>query len=53
MRSSSELNTRQQKELARKKYGERRLDKWIKWRWKTYGHIPYKQLIEQCKKYNL
>ena len=53
MRSSSESNTRRQKELARKKYAERRLDKWVKWRWKTFGHIPFKELVEQCKKYNL
>jgi hypothetical protein len=53
MRSSDRLNTEQQKELARRKYAERRLDKWIKWRWENFGHIPFKELLEQCKKYKL
>jgi hypothetical protein len=53
MRSSSKLNIEQQKQLARQKYAERRLDKWIKWRWENFGHIPFKELLEQCKKYKL
>ncbi len=53
MRSSDRLNIEQQKELARSTYAERRLDKWIKWRWENFGHIPFKELVEKCKKSKL
>ena len=53
MRRNSKTNPVQAKRLARQKYGERQLDKWVKWKWEMHGSIRYKDLIEQCKKYNL
>ena len=53
MRRNSEANTRQAKHVARQKYAERQLDKWVKWKWIQHGSIRYKDLIEQCKKYTL
>jgi hypothetical protein len=53
MRRNSKLNIEQQKQLAREKYAERQLDRWIKWKWNTHGYIKWNELIEQCKKYNI
>ena len=53
MRRNSAINSFQAKRLARQKYSERQLEKWIKWKWTQHGRIRYKDLIEQCKKYNL
>ena len=53
MRRNSKTDSFQAKRLARQKYGERQLEKWVKWKWIQHGSIRYKDLIEQCKKYNL
>jgi hypothetical protein len=53
MRRNSKVDPKQNKRIARQKYAERQLDKWIKWRWDQFGAIRYKNLVEQCKKYNL
>ena len=53
MRRNSKVDTQQAKRIARQKYAERQLDKWVKWKMIQHGSIRYKDLIEQCKKYNL
>ena len=53
MRRNSKVNTEQAQRVARQKYAERQLDKWVKWKWEQHGCIRYKDLIEQSKKYNL
>jgi len=51
MRRNRELNTWEKKDLARKKYAERQLEKFIKWSIETKGHLKYKELIEYERKY--
>ena len=51
MRRNRELNTWEKKDLARRKYAERKLDKFIKWSIETKGYLKYKELIEYERKY--
>ena len=51
MRRNRELNTWEKKALARKKYAERQLEKFIKWSIDSKGHLKYKELIEYERKY--
>ena len=53
MRRNSKLNIEREKEIARKKYAERQIDKWWKWSWDVKGYIKYKDLVKQQKKYNI
>jgi len=51
MRRNRELNTWEKKDLARKKYAERQLEKFIKWSIEKKGYLKYKELIEYERKY--
>ncbi len=51
MRRNRELNSWEKKDLARKKYAERQLEKFIKWSIESKGHLKYKELIEYERKY--
>ena len=51
MRRNRELNTWEKEDLARKKYAERQLEKFIKWSIESKGHLKYKELIEYERKY--
>ena len=51
MRQNSRVNS--SKDLARRKYGERQIDKWWKWSWEQRGRIKYKELVEYQNKYNI
>tara|TARA_Y100001963_G_scaffold79039_1_gene109708 strand:+ start:31 stop:210 length:180 start_codon:yes stop_codon:yes gene_type:complete len=51
MRRNRELNTWEKKDLARRKYAERQLDKFIKWSIEKKGYLKYKELIEYERKY--
>ena len=53
MRRNSKVNPRESRRVARQRYGERKLNTWIKWRWKQFGVIRYKDLLKQCKDYNI
>ncbi len=52
MRRNREPNTWEKKELARKKYAERQLEKFIKWSIDNKGYLKYKELIEYERKYS-
>ena len=39
------------KDLARRKYNERQIDKFIKWSIEQKGYLKYKELIEYQNKY--
>ena len=45
--------SREKKEIARRKYIERNIDKWIKWSWEIKGSINYKQLKEKQDEYGI
>jgi hypothetical protein len=53
MQRNSKDNTREKKEIARKKYIERNIDKWVKWSWDIKGNINYKQLKEKQDEYGI
>ena len=53
MRRNNKLNPEQEKILARKKYAERQIDKWIKWSWDVKGYVKYKDLVRLQEKYNI
>ena len=45
MRRNRELNSWEKKDLARRKYAERQIDKWVKWSWEQRGRVKYKELV--------
>ena len=51
MRRDRELNSWEKKDLARRKYAERQLEKFIKWSIESKGYLKYKELIEYERKY--
>jgi hypothetical protein len=53
MRRNRELNSWEQKDLARRKYAERQLEKFIKWSIESKGRLKYKDLIEYSNKYKV
>ena len=53
MRRDSKHNPFEAKRLARQKYAERQIDKFVKWSWDVRGKVRYKELIELMDKYNI
>ena len=51
MRRNNKANSQQAKVLARRKYAERQLEKFIRWSIESKGHLKYKELIEYERKY--
>ena len=51
MRRNRKLNNWEQKDLARRKYAERQLEKYIKWSIESKGYLKYKDLESYSKKY--
>jgi len=46
-------NTFEAKRLARQKYVERQIDKFVKWSWEVRGRVKYKELVELMNYYNI
>jgi len=53
MRQSDRNNFEQEKVIARKRYAERQIEKWIKWSINTRGYVKYKEIVEIHDKYNI
>ena len=51
MRRDSENNTWEKKRIARQRYAERKIEKWVNWSWNKRGKIKYKELITLIKSY--
>ena len=51
MRRNREPNTWEKKDLARRKYAERKLQQFINWSIESKGYLKYKELIEYERKY--
>ncbi len=51
MRRNRQLNTWEQKDLARRKYAERQLEKFIKWSIDSKGYLKLNELLEYERKY--
>ena len=52
-RTDKKLPPFKQKEIARKNYGERQIDKWVKWSWNQRGKVKYKELVGYQDQYNI
>ena len=52
MRRNRELNPWEKKDLARRKYAERKLQKYIEWSITSRGYLKYKDLVKYEEKYN-
>ena len=48
-----EVNSQEEKRLARKKYAERQFDKWIRWSFEIKGRIKYKDILNKQEELNL
>jgi hypothetical protein len=53
MRQNSRINSKQTKELARRKYAERQIDKFIKWSFEQRGFVKYKDIVRYQNEYNI
>ena len=53
MRRNSKHNPFEAKRLAREKYAQRQIEKWIKWTMDVRGKMIYKELVELHNKYNI
>jgi len=52
MRRNRKLNSWEQKDLARRKYAERKLEQFIKWSVESKGYLKLKELLEYERKYS-
>ena len=53
MRRDNKANPQQAKRIAKQKYAERQIDKFVKWSWEVRGKIKYKELKELMDRYNI
>ena len=53
MRTDSKFNIKQDKVIARQKYAERQINKFVKWSWTVRGKVLYKELIELQNELNI
>ena len=53
MRRDNKHNPFEEKRLARQKYAERQIDKFVKWSWDARGKVKYKELVEIMDRYNI
>ena len=53
MRRDSTLDPIKAKKIARQKYTQRQIDKWVKWSWEIRGKIKWKELVEIQDKYKI
>ncbi len=53
MRRNSKPNSVRAKELARRKYAERQIDKFVKWSFEMKGYVKYKDIIRKHNEFNI
>lgn len=53
MRQNNRYDPAKAKQVARQKYVERQIDKWIKWSINNRGRLKWKELVEIHDKYNI
>ena len=53
MRRDSKPNPFEAKRIARQKYAERQIDKFVKWSWDIRGKIKYKDIIKLHNEYKI
>ena len=53
MRRGNQSDLAKAKQVARQKYVERQIDKWIRWSINNRGKLKWKELVEIHDKYNI
>ena len=53
MRQNNRVNPQLAKKIARQKYKERQIDKYIKWSIEARGYVKYRDIVKQHEKYNI
>ena len=53
MRQGNRNHITKEKKVARLKYAERQIEKWIKWSLQNRGYVKYKEIVEIHDKYNI
>ena len=53
MRQNNTANPFKKKIIARQKYAERKIDKFVKWSWEIKGKVKYKDIKELQTKYDI
>tara|TARA_R110002033_G_scaffold24764_2_gene57908 strand:+ start:135 stop:299 length:165 start_codon:yes stop_codon:yes gene_type:complete len=53
MSRDRKINPFEAKKLARQKYAERQIDKFVKWSWEVKGKVRYKDIVQLQKKYGI
>jgi len=53
MRRGNQNDLAKAKQVARQKYVERQIDKWIRWSINNRGKLKWKELVEIHNKYNI
>jgi|TARA_R110000803_G_scaffold59847_1_gene118794 hypothetical protein len=53
MRRDSKPNPFEAKRIARQKYAERQIEKFVKWSWEVKGKVRYKDIVLLQKKYGI
>ena len=47
------INPFEAKAIARRRYAERQIDKYVKWSWEMKGKVRYKDIVKLQDKYNM
>ena len=53
MRRDSKHNPFEAKRIARQKYAERQIDKFVKWSWDIRGRVRYKDIVKLQNEYKI
>ena len=53
MSRDSKINPFEAKKLARQKYAERQIDKFVKWSWEIKGKVRHKDIVKLQDKYDM
>ena len=53
MSRDSKVNPFEAKKIARKKYAERQIDKFVKWSWETRGKVRYVDIKQLQNRYDI
>ena len=53
MRRNNKVNPKLAKKIARQKYAERQIDRFIKWSIDNRGYVKYSDIVEQHDKHNI
>ena len=53
MRRNNTPNPREAKRIARQKYAERQIDKFVKWSWETKGKVKSSDIEQLHKRHNI